>query len=121
MFLKSLVTLLGAAVAVQSLPAGESANELEKIASNAGFQRFKYVTEHVRDGDRLSRSSAPNYVWKDSDQNLTADSIKFLQQQEITHVISLNHEANNENITTALQNGHRLHTPTYCGFWYPNA
>ncbi|QLI74585.1 uncharacterized protein G6M90_00g111340 [Metarhizium brunneum] len=79
MFLKSLVTLLGAAVAVQSLPAGESANELEKIASNAGFQRFEYVTEHVRDGDGLSRSSAPNYVWKDSDQNLTADSIKFLQ------------------------------------------
>ncbi|KAH0596606.1 hypothetical protein MHUMG1_05724 [Metarhizium humberi] len=89
MFLKSLVTLLGAAVAVQSLPAGESANELEKIASNAGFQRFKYVTEHVRDGDRLSRSSAPNYVWKDSDQNLTADSIKFLEQQEITHNASI--------------------------------
>ncbi|KAK9444202.1 protein-tyrosine phosphatase [Metarhizium brunneum] len=111
MFLKSLVTLLGAAVAVQSLPAGESANELEKIASNAGFQRFKYVTEHVRDGDRLSRSSAPNYVWKDSDQNLTADSIKFLQQQEITHVISLNHEANNENITTALQNVGIAYTP----------
>ncbi|KID74541.1 protein-tyrosine phosphatase, partial [Metarhizium brunneum ARSEF 3297] len=84
MFLKSLVTLLGAAVAVQSLPAGESANELEKIASNAGFQRFEYVTEHTQS----------NFF-----------------KQEITHVISLNHEANNENITTALQNVGIAYTP----------
>ncbi|KID81506.1 protein-tyrosine phosphatase [Metarhizium guizhouense ARSEF 977] len=111
MFRKSLVTLLGVAVTVQSLPAGESAKELEIVASNAGFQRFKYVTEHVRDGDRLARSSAPNYLWSDSDQNLTPDSIKFLQQQEITHVISLNHEANNEDITLALQNAGIAYTP----------
>lgn len=40
MFLKSLVTLLGAAVAVQSLPAGESANEL-------GMSRFNLLMKLI--------------------------------------------------------------------------
>jgi hypothetical protein len=40
--------------------------------------------------DRLARSSALHYMDKDSDQNLTSEWIKFLKDNKIKHVISLN-------------------------------
>ncbi|KAH0593228.1 hypothetical protein MHUMG1_08950 [Metarhizium humberi] len=112
MFLKSLVTLVTTALTVQSLPTIEFNNiDLENPAERAGFHRFEWVTDHVRIGDRLARSSVPYYNSQDSDQILTHESIKFLKQQQITHVISLNHEANAEHIKTALLNNGITYTP----------
>ncbi|PMD57923.1 uncharacterized protein K444DRAFT_533259, partial [Hyaloscypha bicolor E] len=77
----------------------------------AGFYRFKWVKGHIPDTDRLARSSAPHYVDKDSDQNLTNESIKFLKDNKIEHVISLNSQANNEAIKKKLKDNNIAYTP----------
>lgn len=76
-----------------------------------GLRRFEWVTDHLQNGDRLARSSAPNYDKHDSDHRLTPEAIEFLKKQGITHVISLNHEAHAEHIKTALANGGIAYTP----------
>lgn len=82
------------------------------VTSNeAGFYRFNWVTTHMPSGDRLARSSSPNYIIRDSDQNLTDASIKFLQEQGIEHVIGLNSKANDETIKKKLKDGNIEYTP----------
>ncbi|PHH92906.1 hypothetical protein CDD83_3737 [Cordyceps sp. RAO-2017] len=87
---------------------------LEKQAEAAGFHRFEWVMDHFKEGDKIARSSAPHYddrVGKDETQDMAADSIKFLKQQGITHVISLNHYADNDKIRKALQQANIAYTP----------
>jgi protein-tyrosine phosphatase len=69
------------------------------------------VKGHIADEDRLARSSAPHYDNKDSDQKLTNESLKFLKENKIEHVISLNSQANNEDIKKTLKNNNIAYTP----------
>jgi protein-tyrosine phosphatase len=80
-------------------------------ADAAGFHRFEWVTAHMPSGDRLARSSAPHYSSQDSDQSLTDDSIKFLKDNKIEHVISLNSRANDATITKKLKDNNIAYTP----------
>jgi hypothetical protein len=80
-------------------------------AGQGGFNRFAWVTDHMPSGDRLARSSAPSYAGKDSGQKLTDDSIQFLKEQNLTHVISLNSEANDEAIKKKLKDNDIAYTP----------
>lgn len=73
----------------------------EALAS--GFGRFSQMTDSLHNIDRLFRSSAPFYKNRDSDQLLTPRSIDFLRKRRIQLVISLNSEANNPRIASALQ------------------
>lgn len=77
----------------------------------AGFKQFAWVKGHIPDSDRLARSSAPYYNGKDSDQKLTDDSINFLKANKIEHVISLNSQANNKDISDKLKNNSIAYTP----------
>lgn len=82
------------------------------MAEEGGFHRFEWVTERMPGGDKLARSSAPNYDGEDSDQKLTQKSIKFLQEQKITHVISLNSLANDDDtIKKKLTDNSIAYTP----------
>ncbi|KAM4066199.1 protein-tyrosine phosphatase [Hirsutella rhossiliensis] len=76
--------------------------DLDGDASAGGFYRFEWVSSSLQAGDRLARSSAPFYQHSDPDQRLTGASIAFLKQQGISHVISLNAEANSPAIRDAL-------------------
>ncbi|PHH70462.1 hypothetical protein CDD80_5999 [Ophiocordyceps camponoti-rufipedis] len=67
-----------------------------------GFSRFTWVTEHLLETDKLARSSAPHYSCGDSSQHLNDESIRFLHEKGIEHVISLNSEADNEAIVNKL-------------------
>ncbi|KAI1211967.1 uncharacterized protein F4807DRAFT_458173 [Annulohypoxylon truncatum] len=78
---------------------------------DAGFHRFEWVKAHMPDSDKLARSSAPYYNNQDSDQKLTDASINFLKESKITHVISLNSQANNKDITDRLINNGIAYTP----------
>ncbi|KAH7122840.1 hypothetical protein B0J11DRAFT_420606, partial [Dendryphion nanum] len=61
------------------------------MATTGGFQSFDWVKKHIANGDKVARSSSPHYDGKkDNSQYLNADSIKFLHDQGIKHVISLN-------------------------------
>ncbi|KHO00994.1 protein-tyrosine phosphatase [Metarhizium album ARSEF 1941] len=114
MSLKTLfLTLLGLAVTVQSLPGAGPADKraLNAAAERGGFKRFTWVTDRLRDGDRLARASAPYYNDNDADHKLTEESIKFLQEQKITHVISLNHKAHTPEISNALRWAGIAYTP----------
>lgn len=77
----------------------------------AGFYQFDWVNGHIPDSDRLARSSAPYYKDEDSDQRLTDDSIRFLKDNRIEHVISLNSQANNEAIKTKFKDNNIAYTP----------
>ncbi|KAI2471266.1 hypothetical protein F4781DRAFT_387917 [Annulohypoxylon bovei var. microspora] len=77
----------------------------------AGFYRFKWVEGHIPNSDRLARSSAPYYNGSDSDQKLTDDSIKFLKESKIEHVISLNSLANDIGIKENLKSNGIAYTP----------
>ncbi|KAI1125699.1 protein-tyrosine phosphatase-like protein [Nemania abortiva] len=80
-------------------------------ADKAGFHQFQWVKDHISSSDRLARSSAPNYNKKDSDQKLCDESIKFLQDNKIEHVISLNSEAENDTIKNKLKDKGIKYTP----------
>ncbi|KAI0379299.1 hypothetical protein F5Y04DRAFT_131959 [Hypomontagnella monticulosa] len=77
----------------------------------AGFYRFEWVKGHIPDSDRLARSSAPYYNGEDADQRLTDTSIKFLKENKIEHVISLNSFADDEDITNKLVSNGIVYTP----------
>ncbi|KAI0528344.1 hypothetical protein GGR58DRAFT_509588 [Xylaria digitata] len=80
-------------------------------ADKAGFHQFEWVKDHIPSSDRLARSSAPNYQGSDSDQRLTDDSITFLKDNKIEHVISLNSKANNDTIKKKLKDNNIEYTP----------
>ncbi|KAI0010516.1 hypothetical protein F4779DRAFT_639176 [Xylariaceae sp. FL0662B] len=77
----------------------------------AGFYRFEWVKGHIPDSDKLARSSAPYYQNTDSSQKLTDTSISFLKENKIEHVISLNSQANNKDITDKLKSNGIAYTP----------
>lgn len=81
------------------------------MADAAGFHRFEQVSGHIPSTDKLYRSSAPYYVDQDSDQRLTDASISFLRSKSITHVISLNSQADNADIKKKLQDAGIAYTP----------
>ncbi|KAI1631189.1 hypothetical protein F4809DRAFT_658336 [Biscogniauxia mediterranea] len=76
-----------------------------------GFYRFKWVKGHIPDNDKLARSSAPHYKTQDSDQYLNDASIKFLKDNKIEHVISLNSQAKNSDIVKKLKENNIAYTP----------
>ncbi|PFH62486.1 hypothetical protein XA68_13388 [Ophiocordyceps unilateralis] len=78
-------------------------NAPEALPVGHGFLRFDRVTDKLRHTDELFRSSAPHYHGSESDQKLTNDSIKFLQEHNIVHVIAVNSLANNELIRKKLE------------------
>lgn len=80
------------------------------ISDEVGFYRFSRVTAHMPVNDKLYRCSAPHYI-RDSDQKLTADSIEYLKDNEIEHVISVNSKARDITITKALKDNSIAYTP----------
>ncbi|POR33691.1 Protein-tyrosine phosphatase [Tolypocladium paradoxum] len=124
MFLKTFTAVLAAAAAVQAIPAVGKADKedlahrsvclpvkLAQRGNEVGLRRFEWVTNHFQHGNMVARSSAPHYVAHDSDHMVTPETIKFLNNEGITHVISLNHEAHAHHIKTALANGGIAYTP----------
>lgn len=64
----------------------------------AGFQRYQNVTNH-NPPYKLLRSSSPNYNGSDDkSQHFNADSIPFLHQEDIGHIICLNSDVNSSNV-----------------------
>ncbi|KHN94145.1 Proteasome, subunit alpha/beta [Metarhizium album ARSEF 1941] len=103
MFLcKALVFLVGAAAAVHGLVVRQTGGG-QSYPDCDGLQRIESVPDHMNSGDKLFRSSAPYYLHEDSDQRITEETIRCLRQLGITHVISLNGEADNQAIRQALQ------------------
>ncbi|PQE25762.1 tyrosine phosphatase protein [Rutstroemia sp. NJR-2017a BBW] len=80
-------------------------------ADKAGLFRFEWVKGHIPDADRLARSSAPHYIEADSDQKLPKESIQFLKDNKIEHVISINSQADNETIKATLKANGIAYTP----------
>lgn len=69
------------------------------------------VTEHMSPGDQLARSSCPCYQGKDSDQNITPETIAAFKKYNITHIISANSRANDETIKKTLKDAGITYTP----------
>ncbi|ODA84167.1 hypothetical protein RJ55_02685 [Drechmeria coniospora] len=65
----------------------------------------------MADTDRLFASSSPNYEGRDSTQRITAETIEFLRENDITNVISLNEEADSDHIILALAAANIDYTP----------
>lgn len=80
-------------------------------AEEGGLYRFEIVKEYIAPGDLLARSSAPYYHGSDSDQKITDETIAFFKESGITHVISLNSQANAEDMKTALATAGIAYTP----------
>ncbi|RDA89141.1 hypothetical protein CP532_2225 [Ophiocordyceps camponoti-leonardi (nom. inval.)] len=76
-----------------------------------GFRRFEWVTDHLGQGDKLARSSAPHYRCDDASQTVTEESVQFLKEKGIKHVISLNTYAESPAIAKALKEGDIEYTP----------
>ncbi|KAM3498069.1 hypothetical protein MY10362_008599 [Beauveria mimosiformis] len=106
---KAFLALFGAAAAVHALPG--NVVRADVTSDQAGLYRFEQVTKHIASGDVLYRSSAPYYQDDDANQNVTAETVDFFRQKGITHVISLNHHANDPMITAALKDAGIAYTP----------
>ncbi|TWU78370.1 proteasome core particle subunit beta 3 [Metarhizium rileyi] len=102
LYRKALVSILGAAAAVHGLVARQTGGG-QSYPDCGGLQRIESVPNHMNPNDKLYRSSAPYYDLEDSDQRITDETIRCLRQLGITHVISLNAEADNQGIRQALQ------------------
>ncbi|PHH81604.1 hypothetical protein CDD82_354 [Ophiocordyceps australis] len=77
-----------------------------------GFNHFEWIPNvNLALTDLLARSSAPHYDCKDSDQDLTDDSVEFLKEHSITNVISVNSEAINPAIRDKLKANGIAYTP----------
>ncbi|RCI12069.1 hypothetical protein L249_1268 [Ophiocordyceps polyrhachis-furcata BCC 54312] len=76
-----------------------------------GFQRFEWVNDFLAHGDKLARSSAPHYRCDDSSQSMTEESIQFLKENGIKHVISLNTYAEEPAIAKSLADNNIRYTP----------
>lgn len=82
-----------------------------KDAERGGLQEFPFVRDNMSPGDVLARSSSPYYGGNDSDQKITPETIEVFKKYDITHVISANHEANDEAIKKALEDAGIAYTP----------
>ncbi|XWW92471.1 hypothetical protein V2A60_000394 [Cordyceps javanica] len=117
---KALITLIGAASAVQAFPsrAGKAVRDVtehwpvsRRGPEEGGLYRFEIVKDFMSPGDLLARSSAPFYQGSDSDQRVTNETIAFFKESGIKHVISLNGEADAEHMKTALAAAGIAYTP----------
>ena len=54
------------------------------------WHHWEQVTEYVKTGHKLYRSSAPNYAGSDSTQKLTSTAVQYLTSQGIDSIISFN-------------------------------
>ncbi|OAA76559.1 protein-tyrosine phosphatase [Akanthomyces lecanii RCEF 1005] len=113
----ALLALAWAATAVHAAPANgyedmtSAAGTVIVDAEKGGLQEFQFVRDHMSPGDVLARSSSPYYDGNDSDQKITPETIEIFKKYGITHVISANHEANNEAIKKALADAGIAYTP----------
>ncbi|PMB64673.1 hypothetical protein BM221_009513 [Beauveria bassiana] len=80
-------------------------------AAEGGLQRFEFVKEFMGSENELARSSAPYYAGQDSHQKMTPETIAALKKHGVTHIISANSEANNEEIKKALAEAGITYTP----------
>lgn len=92
-------------------PDDAAAGPSNAAAEKGGLYRFEFVVDYMSPGDGLARSSAPNYQGEDSDQKITPDTIAAFRLYNVTHVISANHEANDETIKKALADAGIDYTP----------
>ncbi|EFY84130.1 putative sialidase [Metarhizium acridum CQMa 102] len=97
---KALAVLLAGVTAVQGVTLGEVG---QSIPDCGGLARFEKVVARLDYRDGLYRSSAPYYVNEDEDLKISQDTIRCLQKYGITHVISLNSQANSPAIRHALE------------------
>lgn len=110
--LKIFLTYISSKKTLRYLPFTLSYSNKMTTADDAGFHRFRWVKDHMPKDDKLARSSAPHYSTADSDQKLTDDSIRFLKDNKIEHVISLNSQADsNDDLKTKLKNNDIAYTP----------
>ncbi|PHH61787.1 hypothetical protein CDD81_7951 [Ophiocordyceps australis] len=110
MIIKKLALgLFQATATVYAIQEETDKNDLLQLASRAaqaGLHRFEYITEHFNPGDKLARSSAPNYddtVQKDETQEVRPETIGFLQEQGITQIISLNEQAEDARVREPIE------------------
>ncbi|KAM3441002.1 hypothetical protein MY4824_001786 [Beauveria thailandica] len=76
-----------------------------------GLQRFEIITAHISPGDGLARCSAPYYSGSDSCQRITPETIAAFRRYNITHIISANSQAHNQEIKNALEAAGIAYTP----------
>ncbi|OAA44742.1 protein-tyrosine phosphatase [Metarhizium rileyi] len=115
---KVFLVLVGAAAAIPANPRSnggyeymDGAGTSKQGPAKGGLQRFEFVSAHMAPGDRLARSSAPYYYNNDTDQRITPETIAALRENGITHVISLNQEAESEEVKKALADAGIAYTP----------
>ncbi|KAM3512760.1 hypothetical protein MY11210_003634 [Beauveria gryllotalpidicola] len=114
---KAFLAFAWAAAAVHAAPSPSyvdmdgGAGPSNANAAEGGLQRFEFVKELMGPGNELARSSAPYYAGQDSHQKITPETIAALKKHGITHVISANSEANNEEIKNALTEAGIAYTP----------
>ncbi|KAH8708302.1 hypothetical protein HC256_010445 [Beauveria bassiana] len=110
---KALITLVGAAAAVQAFPGrvNEAAELSRRGLEKSGLKRFEIVKNFIAPGDLLARSGAPFYDGSDASQKITNETILFFKEAGIQHVISLNSHADAEHMKTALADAGIAYTP----------
>ncbi|OAA42462.1 protein-tyrosine phosphatase [Beauveria brongniartii RCEF 3172] len=114
---KAFLAFAWAAAAVHAAPSPSyvdmdgGAGPSNGNAAEGGLQRFEFVKELMGSENELARSSAPYYAGQDSDQKITPETIAALKKHGITHIISANSEANNEEVRKALAEAGISYTP----------
>ncbi|KAM3508970.1 hypothetical protein MY10362_000855 [Beauveria mimosiformis] len=114
---KAFLAFAWAAAAVHAAPSPSyvdmdgGAGPSNGNAAEGGLQRFEFVKEFMGSENELARSSAPYYAGQDSHQKITPETIAALKKHGITHIISANSEANNEEIKKALAEAGITYTP----------
>jgi protein tyrosine phosphatase len=59
------------------------------------WRNWEQVTQHLKEGHKLYRSSSPNYQGYDESQTLTPTAVKFLTDNNIDSIISFNRQPYN--------------------------
>lgn len=77
----------------------------------AGFERFDRVTANIKNQETLWRSSSPYYSGSDGSHHITKNTIAFLHDKKIKHIISFNNEATRDDIVKALGGANIVYTP----------
>ncbi|EJP68034.1 protein-tyrosine phosphatase [Beauveria bassiana ARSEF 2860] len=114
---KAFLAFAWAAAAVHAAPSPSyvdmdgGAGPSNGNAAEGGLQRFEFVKEFMGSENELARSSAPYYAGQDSHQKITPETIAALKKHGVTHIISANAEANNEEIKKALAEAGITYTP----------
>ncbi|PFH57964.1 hypothetical protein XA68_14343 [Ophiocordyceps unilateralis] len=91
----------------------------QRVLEGHGISRFSWITDNLSPGDKLARSSAPHFFCNDNSHAINDESIGFLREKGIRHVISLNSEAGREDIVKALKDNDIQYTQLPTSDWEP--